>query len=176
MKKILVAYATRAGSTAEVAGFIGQDLADRKIPCDVEAFKDVDDIAEYDMFFLGTPVRAGQLMPEFLKFLRKNKAALAAKHAVFFITCLTMSKHTAENWQKAHAYLAPAMKLVKPVSEGLFGGKMDYSKLGVLTRFMIKRMKIPEGDYREWEEIRTWVDNVLDEMKIVPEQEDMGKI
>jgi menaquinone-dependent protoporphyrinogen IX oxidase len=48
---------------------------------------------------------------------------------------------------------APA---VEPVDRGLFGGAMDYKKLPLPLRLMMKAMKKKEGDFRDWEAIRAW--------------------
>ena len=49
---------------------------------------------------------------------------------------------------------------MQPVDEGLFGGVLDYSKLPLPMRLIVKAMKKPEGDYRDWESIQTWTTNL----------------
>ena len=50
--------------------------------------------------------------------------------------------------------------VVQPVDVGLFAGTMDYSKLSFVLRLVIKAMKVPEGDFRNWDAIRDWAANV----------------
>jgi menaquinone-dependent protoporphyrinogen oxidase len=53
--------------------------------------------------------------------------------------------------------MEPVVQKVRPLSIGLFGGKMDYSRLGLLDRLIASKMKkVPEGDYRDWAAIRAW--------------------
>jgi menaquinone-dependent protoporphyrinogen oxidase len=48
-------------------------------------------------------------------------------------------------------------EIVEPFAEGYFAGKMDYSKLKPLDRFIAKRLvKAPEGDFRNWDKIKSW--------------------
>lgn len=54
------------------------------------------------------------------------------------------------------SYLDPVREVVQPVEVGLFAGAMDYSKLPFILRLMMKAMGSPEGDFRDWEAIRTW--------------------
>ena len=43
---------------------------------------------------------------------------------------------------------------------GLFAGAMDYSKLPFILRLLMKAMKTPQGDFRDWEAIRAWADSI----------------
>ena len=53
-----------------------------------------------------------------------------------------------------------AVPEVKPVDVGLFAGVLDYGKMNVLFRTIMRhKMKeygVKEGDYRNWETIRNW--------------------
>ena len=48
----------------------------------------------------------------------------------------------------------------RPVDEALFAGVMDYSKLPLLSRLMMRLMGIAEGDFRDWDLIRGWATNL----------------
>ena len=39
---------------------------------------------------------------------------------------------------------------------GLFAGALDYKKLPLLLKLILKAMKTHEGDFRDWEEIHAW--------------------
>ena len=41
---------------------------------------------------------------------------------------------------------------------------MDYSKLPLILRLMMKAMKSPKGDFRDWEAIRAWANRVHDRL------------
>jgi len=57
---------------------------------------------------------------------------------------------------KVSAFLDPVRAIVKPGKEGLFAGKMDYSKITFLDRLIAKMVKSVEGDWRDWDQIRAW--------------------
>ncbi len=158
-KKVLIAYATRAGSTAEVAEAMGQVLRGRGIPVDVLQAGQVADVSTYRAVIIGSAIRMGKWLPEAAKFVDRNQAALASVPSAFFSVCLTMQKDTPENRRTVEGYMEPVVRKVRPLSIGLFGGKMEYSRLGFLDRLIVSKMKkVPEGDYRDWPAIRAWAD------------------
>jgi|GEM_PF-244906 menaquinone-dependent protoporphyrinogen oxidase len=160
--KILVAYATRAGSTAEVADAIGKELAAGGTMVDVKPIKKVQSIDGYQSVVLGSAIRAGSLLPEMTDFVYAHKDDLRKVPAAYFIVCFILRENTEENRKTANAYLDPLRAEVTPVDVGLFTGKMDYSKLSFWETFIIKYIvKAPEGDLRDWNQINTWAINLL---------------
>jgi menaquinone-dependent protoporphyrinogen oxidase len=156
-RKIIVAYATRAGSTAEVAECVGKELSERGVEADVRPVKEVRSLDGYDSVVLGTAVRMGKPMPEVVKFVRVNRPWLAKIPVAAFSVSLIMEKDTPQNRTTAAAYLDVLRKEVVLVEEGMFAGKLDFSKLGFFTRFIMTRMvKSPESDSRDWKKIRDW--------------------
>jgi hypothetical protein len=54
---------------------------------------------------------------------------------------------------------------VKPVSEGLFAGLLDFSKLPfnwdtLKLRAVVALGIFPKGDRRDWNAVRSWVENI----------------
>lgn len=160
--KVLVAYATRAGSTIEVADSIAFTIAEKGYMVDLMHIDNVGSLAEYDAVIIGSAIRVGNVTPEVKKFVEERKAELKNIPTAYFIVCLTLKDDTPENREKVSAYLGPLRSIVTPFSEGYFAGKMDYSKLKRFDRFIAKRMvKAPEGDFRDWEKIRVWAQNSI---------------
>ncbi len=156
-KKILIAYASRAGSTAEVAEAIGQVLRGGGMPVDVLPAGQVASTNTYRAVIIGSAIRMGRWLPEAARLVEKNQAPLTGIPTAFFSVCLTMQKDTPENRRTVEDYMKPVVQKLRPLTIGLFGGKMDYSRLGFLDRLIVSKMKkIPEGDYRDWSAIRSW--------------------
>ena len=156
---VLVVYGSKCGSTGEVAAAIGETLREAGVPVDVRPVKDVDDLSPYSAVVIGSAARMGRLLPEVVKFAERHRDTLKAKPTACFTVCLTLKDDTPENREKVSAYLDPLRAIAEPVSVGLFAGKLDYARLGFLLRFFMSRDRsggLAEGDYRDWEAIRTW--------------------
>jgi menaquinone-dependent protoporphyrinogen oxidase len=159
---ILVVYGTWAGSTAEVADVIGKTLAEGGAKVDVRPVESVKSLAGYHAVVIGSAIRVGKVKPEVLDFVKKHKTELEGVPTAYFVVCMTMKDDTPDNRKTVDAYLDPLRELVKPNDVGLFAGKMDYSKLGFFARIAVKYfVKVPEGDFRDWNTITAWSKAVL---------------
>jgi menaquinone-dependent protoporphyrinogen oxidase len=164
MSKVLIAYASAAGSTAEVAEAIGKTLREQGTTVDVRRAKEAGDLGGYDAVVLGTGVRAGRTYAEAAKFLETHQSALTTMPVAGFVVCLTMKEKTDENCRQAEGYLDAmfeAVPGVQPVHKGMFAGNLDYARLPWLLGQILKWMKKePGGDYRDWDAIRDWAANL----------------
>ncbi len=159
-QKILVTYASKAGSTIEIANRIGALLAESGNSVDVVPVKNVTDLSAYQAVILGSAIRIGSVLPEVLKFVEQNQESLREKPFNLFVACMTLNEDTEENRKTVSAYLDPIRSLVQPETEGLFAGVMDPNKLNLIERFMMKSMKTPVGDFRHWDQINNWAKKV----------------
>lgn len=90
--KILVAYATRNGSTAGVAEAIGKTLAENGTVVDVRSMTDVKDLTPYQAVVAGSAIRGGMWLPEAMQFMKTHQAALAQRPFAAFLVCMTMAR------------------------------------------------------------------------------------
>lgn len=157
--RILIAYGSKSGSTAEVAQAVANAMQEGGAQVDVQPVESVKHIEGYDAVVLGSAVRMFHLIPKTRRFLRRNRHALQSLPVAYFLVCLTMGEETPENIQKATSFAAPMVKVAQPVSLGLFGGCIDHKKM---TDMFAKAMKsVPEQDHRDWEKIRAWSQETL---------------
>jgi menaquinone-dependent protoporphyrinogen oxidase len=75
--KILVAYASRTGSTVGVAQAIGKTLAEDGLEVDVLPMKDIRDLAPYRAVVAGSAIQGGRWLPEAMQFVQTHQKALA---------------------------------------------------------------------------------------------------
>ncbi len=154
--KILLVYATRCGSTEEIARYIGKELSSLGVPVDILPAKKDIDIAGYKAVIVGSAVRIGKCMEEAVEFVTSRRKELIKLPVAYFVVCLTMKDDTEENRVKTFDFLKLLSDTVEPVKVGLFAGSVDYKKFSLPLRLMAKSVKIPEGDYRDWDKIKEW--------------------
>ena len=157
--RILIAYGSRCGSTGGVAEAIGQVLCETGAAVDVRLVGNVNDLSPYQAVIAGSAIRMGKWLPEVVGFVKTHHDTLSRVPVAYFVVCMTMKDDTVENRRKVLAYLDPVRKQVpqvKPVDVGLFAGMVDFSKLSFVHSLMLKVKGAPEGDFRNWEAIRTW--------------------
>jgi len=172
-KRILVTYASRAGSTAEVAEAIAKTLAPSQPPqgtvgawVDVMPMKDVKDLSAYGAVVAGSAIRKSKWLPEAMQFMQTHRSALAQKSFATFTVCITLAMSNTEQYRSAVAgWVAPVRALVRPLSEGLFAGMLDFSKLPVNWDTLMLRATValgifPRGDHRDWNAIRAWAEDL----------------
>ncbi|MCL4505492.1 MAG: flavodoxin domain-containing protein [Chloroflexi bacterium] len=82
--KVLVAYATKYGATAEIAEKIGQTLRSAGLQVDVVPANKVGNPGAYDAVVLGSAVYVGGWRKEAVAFLEANEAALKTRPVWFF--------------------------------------------------------------------------------------------
>ncbi len=164
--KILVTYASQAGSTAQVAEAIGQTLAEHGAQVDVRRMADVTDLAPYRAVVAGSAVHGAKWLPEAMQFLKTHQDVLAQKPFAAFLVCITLGMANASSYQEGvSAWMKPVRALVKPVSEGLFAGSLDFKILPVTFDTLMLRAAVafhilPQGDYRDWKAIRAWAESI----------------
>lgn len=158
-KPILITYASRCGSTGEVAEAIGQTLCGPGISTEVRLVGNVNDLSTYRAVILGSAIRAGKWLPEAVAFVKKHRETLSRTPLAYFVVCMAMKEDTPENRRTALAFLDPlhkAVPRVRPVATGLFAGATDFDKLSFIQSSILKAKKVPEGDFRNWDAIRAW--------------------
>jgi menaquinone-dependent protoporphyrinogen oxidase len=161
-EKILVTYATRTGSTAGVAQAIGETLAQGGYHVAVHPMQEVNDLAPYRAVVAGSAIQSKRWLPEAMAFMRAHQAALRQRPCALFLVCMTLAMPKADQY-RAHVaeFMGPARALVRPVSEGLFAGALDISKIPSFSdrlkfRLSVKLGVWSEGDHRDWDAIRAW--------------------
>jgi menaquinone-dependent protoporphyrinogen oxidase len=161
-QKILVTYASRAGSTAGVAEAIGKTLSENGAQVDIHPMQDVADLMPYQAVVAGSAIQDRQWLPEAVQFVRTYQATLNQKTLAIFAVCMTLAMKNGESYRpQISEWLAPVRRLVQPVSEGIFAGVLDIRKVPSLGDRLKFRLSVvsgvwSEGDHRDWSAIHEW--------------------
>ena len=166
-EKVLVAYGTKYGATAEIAEKIGGVLRQAGLPTDVLSADRVGDLGAYKAVVLGSAVYIGQWRKEAVKFLRANEQALAGKPVWLFSSGPSGEGDPAELLQgwRFPGKLQPIADRIQPRDIAVFQGAVDADKLNFIERWMLKNVKSPIGDFRDWDAITSWAAGIAEELK-----------
>ncbi len=159
--KILIAYASKTGSTVGVAEAIGKALVERGAQVDVRRVDEVRDLTPYRAVVIGSAIQDRQWLPEAMAFVQKHRSELAGKPVATFLVCMTLAMKNQQHRESVKRWLDPVRSLITPVSEGFFAGRLDISRIPKFSDRLKFRASVAlgvwsEGDHRDWEAIRAW--------------------
>jgi menaquinone-dependent protoporphyrinogen oxidase len=154
--KILVTYATKTGTTAEIAKIIAEVLMEQGVQVELMAVNNVKSVSGYDAVVLGSAVRVGAWLPEAVKFVDQHRAALNQRPLALFTVHGNNRGGDETSRTNREAYLAAVRGKVKPRSEIFFDGQIDLERMSLVERMMTKAVKAEIGDFRDWPAIRAW--------------------
>jgi menaquinone-dependent protoporphyrinogen oxidase len=152
---IHIAYATKNGSTQEVADAIAETLRGHGLEVEARPAAAVEELDRYDGVVLGGAIYFGRLHPDARRFLKRFRVELTTVPlAVFAMGPKTTEENDVQDSRRQlDAALADVPEL-EPVSVAIFGGVVDPRKL----HFPLNHMAA--SDARDWNAIREWAEEV----------------
>jgi menaquinone-dependent protoporphyrinogen oxidase len=157
----LVTWATRYGSTEEVAHAVADELLNQRFTVNAQPMTGVKTLERYDAVVLGFALYMGHIHKDVRSFLLSHRDELTRRPVALF----TLGPMHAEEKEFVEARRELTKELAKfpwlsPVAQQVFGGKFDPEKLGLpFSLFPILR-KMPASDARDWPSIHTWATNL----------------
>jgi menaquinone-dependent protoporphyrinogen oxidase len=165
--KVLVAYGTKYGSTAEIAEKIGEVLRQAGFDADVLPANQVKDLAPYGAVVLGSAVYMGQWRREAARFLKANEKVLAERPVWIFSSGPVEEgdpEELVEGWGFPKR-LQPVADRIQPRDNVIFHGAVDPEKLTPFHKWVLENVKSPVGDFRDWDAITAWASGIADALK-----------
>ena len=152
-RSILLAYATRYGSTQEVAETITAALRELGLEVDIQPMPEVKALDHYAAIVVGAAIYNTKWHPDAHQFLSQHQETLRQRPVAIFAlgplskgdAAMVRSRRQLDKELEKYPWL-------KPVAVGMFVGKMDPAKLG-----FFERLTSTASDHRDWEAIRAWV-------------------
>jgi menaquinone-dependent protoporphyrinogen oxidase len=151
---ILVAVATRHGSTLEIAEAIADELRDVGHTVEVRDVADGPRLDSYAAVIVGSAVYMGAWLPEAVHFIYDHQPRLKDKPVWLF----SSGPLGAEDPKPTAPPTQIEALLEHSGARGhcIFVGKLDKSRLTLGERLVAKMVGAPEGDFRAWDAIRDW--------------------
>lgn len=154
---ILVVYATRSGSTQEVAEAIAATLREAGLSVDLQRLPFAGKLAEYDGVVLGGPLYMFKWHKDAVRFLRRNREILKAFPVAVF--ALGPFNDVEKEWGEVRDQFDRALvefPWLNKVAVKVFGGRFDPSKLTFPHNLIPGMKKLPVTDIRDWDDIKDW--------------------
>jgi menaquinone-dependent protoporphyrinogen oxidase len=168
--RILVAYASKYGSTKEIAEKIAAVL--RQAGADVDALPvpSVMDISSYQAVILGSAVYIGKWMKSACELLARQEEALSTRPVWLFSSGPTGTGDAVallDGW-RLPADVQPVVDRIRPRGVTVFHGNIDAGRVNWIEKTSVKALKKPFGDFRDWDAITSWAATIAEVLTGVP--------
>jgi menaquinone-dependent protoporphyrinogen oxidase len=159
---VLLAYASRFGSTQEAAEAIAAVLRDSGLKVDVLPARDVISLDAYAAVVLGAALYNARWHADAHHFLSRHRDTL--KHrpvAIFTLGPVVNSSGAMKNSRRQLDKELEKHPWLAPIAVEVFAGKFDPSKpgLGFFDRLM------PASDHRDWAAMRAWANAISAQLR-----------
>ncbi len=173
--KVLVTASSKHGATTEIADAIARRLGDRGAEVarlDPDA---VDTVDEFDAVILGSAVYAGHWQADASAFAKRFAVQLRERSVWLFssgpVGDPPRPVDDPVGVDELMADLGARDHRVLP-------GRIDRGRLGRGERLIVRALKVPDGDARDWDDIADWADQIAAELgcsaDLVPTRDDIG--
>jgi menaquinone-dependent protoporphyrinogen oxidase len=152
---VLVAYATRTGSTKEVAQAIAEVLRSHEISVDLQSAENVSSIEPNDAVVIAVPLYMGKFHKDVRRFLSAHRAALAKTPVALFV--LGPVQKEEKDWIGAKQQLEKELNnfgWLSPIAQHIVGGRFDPARMGFPFNLIPAMRKMPASDVLDWDLIR----------------------
>ena len=165
--RVLVAYGTKYGATAGIAEKIGQVLREAGLAVDVQPAGQAGDPAAFGAVVLGSAVYIGRWRKEAARYLKTHEAALAQRPVWLFNSGPLGQGNAAEQAGELGfpKSLRPIADRIAVRDVAVFFGAVDLDRLNPLERWLLKNVKSPSGDFRDWDAIAAWAAGIAAALK-----------
>ena len=158
---VLVGYATRYGSTQEVAEAVAATLRERGLEVDIQPMREVRTLEGYRAIVLGAPLYMFHWHKDALHFLARHREALTQRPVAIF--ALGPFHAEEKEFQEVRRQLDKELAKfpwLTPAAIEIFGGKFDPEKLTFPHNLVPALKNMPASDIRDWTAIRAWASDL----------------
>ena len=177
-ERVLVAYGSKFGSTAEIAQAIGTTLRMAGLEVDVKRAREVRSLEPYRAVVSGSAVYMARWRRDAMRLLRRRRGDLAQREVwVFSSGPVGEEKNEPdekqERWTKPKRVQQPAAQ-IGAHEHVVFGGCVSEDAGGFLRKNMAKNTPPEFRDRRDWAAIEAWAKRIADSLQDQPAGEDSG--
>jgi menaquinone-dependent protoporphyrinogen oxidase len=160
MPNVLIAYATKNGSTAEIAAAIADEIGRHDIDVDCMPAGDVRDVTRYDAVVLGSAVYMKRWQRSARHLLRHHRHELAER-PLWIFSSGPVGKDPDPSWAEPPRVVDQAERLGVR-DHVVFGGRMPLEPANFVERAMVQDTPEDLRDARDFDEIRGWARGIAE--------------
>jgi len=163
--KVLISAASKHGATSEIALAIAAAIRDEGLDATVLEPDAVESVERFDGVIIGSGVYAGHWLDPAKRLISREAEALRARPVWLFSSgpLGVEAKPTTDPVD-----VAPLSDQVRARGHRIFAGNLDKDGLGLAERAIIRVVKVPYGDFRDWPGITTWAHEIATELRTAP--------
>ena len=163
---VLVAYATKHGSTEQIAATIGRELRLRGLEADVLSVEEIEDVARYHAIVLGSAVYVGHWLSNARTFVKQHADELADRPTWLFSSGPV--GHPLRPTDEDAVQIREILEATQPRAHRVFPGKLDKSQLNCCEWALVFALRVKEGDYRNEGEVSAWASEIAASLERQP--------
>jgi menaquinone-dependent protoporphyrinogen oxidase len=156
MKTVLVCYATRYGSTGEIASIITEELVRAHLEVTLSPLSLVRDPGNSDAVVVGSPLYMGKWLAEAREFVSRFRSQLQTRPVAVFTVGYSFRDRMKDYVLPDEEALAPIRIFISPVAYGYFAGRVDPDLMSQTDREVIRLAGVSPGDFRNPDRVRQW--------------------
>ena len=166
-RRVLIGYASRFGSTRDIANRIAGAVRTDGSDVDVCSVDEISDFDRYDAVVFGSGVYDGSWMAEATEFMRRHAAALARKPVWLFSVGSFGDRHPIVGGliKKEPKEISEFEDTLHPRDYRVFAGVIDLDHWPAWGRLMFKALGGHAGDNRQWPDIDAWAKGIAQELR-----------
>jgi menaquinone-dependent protoporphyrinogen oxidase len=158
--RILVAFASKHGSTEGIAVALGRRLEERGLGVDVRSVETVTDVSAYRGVVLGSALYTGSWLKPAVDFAERHARTLVPL-PVWLFSSGPLGPVTGADYEQARQ-LGELTDLLLPEDHVVFPGALDMDRIGFAERMVMRAVRAEPGDYRDWDAVEAWADRIGD--------------
>jgi menaquinone-dependent protoporphyrinogen oxidase len=160
--RVLVAYGSKYGATAEIAEAIGATIRELGLETDVCRARDVQDLEPYDVVVLGSAVYMGRWLELARQVVSRHAETLSARQVYLFSSGPVGEPPKPD---EEPADVAELVRLSGARDHRVFPGQIDRRELGFAERAVVRAVHAAEGDFRDWPAVREWAAGIAADLR-----------
>lgn len=139
---MLLVYASRHGAVESCARMVAERLGRECVLIDCER-QEIPPLDDYSHIILGFSVHAGSVQKKMIRFMRREITAITDRRPGLFCSCLSKDERAIEYFHKN----LPDPIIQASSAIGMFGGAVDFAKMGFFERLIMKRVTKREESF-----------------------------